>query len=332
MRHTRSEAQTISIPDLRRRQFLAGAGASLIGIAAGVRPARAETIVLRVGDQKGGVEATLRVAGLLDHVPYKLEFSQFPAAAPLLEALNADAVDLAWAGDAPVTFALANGVPAKIVSAHRSNGAGTALLVKQDSPIRTIADLKGKTIGTGRGSIGHALVISGLKRAGLTASDVKFAFLQPPEAKLALEGGDVDAWSTWGVYVPTGLRVNKYREVFDGENGILSGLGYLVARDNAIEPKRAAILDFVGRAARARDWATAHVDDYARYLSTLISVPFDIARDTHLRNLTKAEPIAAKVIADQQATADLYSAAGIITKHVDFARFFDESFNSALSG
>lgn len=322
----------VSLPRLQRRTFLAGAGASLVSFASGLRSATADTGVLRVGDQKGGVEAMLKVAGLLDNLPYTFEFSQFPAAAPLLEALNAGAVDVAWAGDAPVTFALANGVPAKIVSAHRSNGAGTALLVKPDSPITTAADLKGKTIGTGRGSIGHALVIAGLKRAGLAPDQVKFAFLQPPEAKLALEAGDVDVWSTWGIYVSTGIVANRYRQVFDGENGVLSGLGFLVAHETAITQKRAAILDLVARAAHGRDWSTAHVDDYARYLATLVGAPFNIARDTHLRNINKAAPIDATVIADQQATADLYADAGVIAKRFDVARFFDASFNAGLSG
>lgn len=332
MRQNRPACMTDPLPSLQRRTFLAGAGAILAGFTSGLQPAAADAGVLRVGDQKGGVEAMLKVAGLLENLPYKLEFSQFPAAAPLLEALNAGAVDVAWAGDAPVTFALANGVPAKIVSAHRSNGAGTALLVKPDSPINSAADLKGKSIGTGRGSIGHALVIAGLKRAGLTPDQVKFAFLLPPEAKLALEAGDIDAWSTWGIYVSTGIVANRYRQVFDGENGVLSGLGFLVAHDTAIAQKRTAILEFVARAAHGREWATAHVDDYARYLGTLVGAPFNIARDSHLRNINKATPIDATVIADQQATADLYADAGVIAKRFDVTRFFDASFNTALNG
>lgn len=316
-----------------RRKLLAGAGIGALGLLAGPSRARAASeTVLRLGDQKGGIEATLAVAGLIDKLPYKLEIAQFPAAAPLLEALNAGAVDIAWAGDAPTTFALANGVPAKIVSAHRSNGAGTALLVKPDSPIRSAADLKGKTVGTGRGSIGHALVLSGLKRAGLPAEAVKFAFLQPTEAKIALESGAIDAWSTWGLYISTGVIAANYRIVFDGKDGILSGLGYLVAADTAIAAKRAAIADFVGRSARARAWAGDHVDDYAKYLSSLVGVPFPIARDSHVRQPTLAVPIDDKVVADQQATADLYTGAGVIARKVEVAKFFDPSFNGSLSG
>lgn len=316
---------------LSRRTFLTGTAAGLLALAGSRASAGDAGTVLRVGDQKGGVEATLRVAGLLENVPYKVEFSQFPAAAPLLEALNAGAVDVAWAGDAPTTFALANGVPARIISAHRSDGRGTSLLVKPDSAIRSAADLKGRTVSTGRGSIGHALVISAARRAGLDPNDIKFAFLQPAEAKLALESGNVDAWSTWGIYVSTGLIANKYREVLNGSNGILSGLGFLVAHDTAIANKRAALSDFVARAAHGRDWATAHVDEYASYLAGLIGAPVALARDTHLRNVTKAVQLDASVIRDQQATADLYADAGVIQKRFDVASYFDASFNAALT-
>ncbi len=54
--------------------------------------------VLRVGDQRGNARALMEAAGVLDGLPYRLEWSEFPAAAPLLEALNAKAIDAgAWA-------------------------------------------------------------------------------------------------------------------------------------------------------------------------------------------------------------------------------------------
>jgi sulfonate transport system substrate-binding protein len=192
----------------------------------------------RLGDQKGGVEALLRGAGELRDLPYRLEVAQFPAAAPLLEALNAGAVDIAWAGDAPTTFALAHGRAARIISAHRSNGAGTALLVRPDSPVRSVADLAGGTVATGRGSIGHALVLVALKANGLPAGAVRFAFLVPAEAKAALAAGVVDAWSSWGVFVPQAQLVDGCSVVIDSPHGVLTGLGCLSALDTAVGPTR----------------------------------------------------------------------------------------------
>jgi sulfonate transport system substrate-binding protein len=107
-----------------RRSLLAGLAASpLLGLAAWAGD------VLRAGDQKGGTQSVMKAAGVLDGLPYRLEWSQFSAAAPLLEALNADAVDLAFAGDAPTTFAMAAGVRARIIASVRTSGAGTAVMV-----------------------------------------------------------------------------------------------------------------------------------------------------------------------------------------------------------
>ena len=319
------EAATISAL-LPRRAALGLAAAAALG-----RPARGAAPVLRLGDQKGGIEALLRAAGQLDDLPYKIEIAQFQAAAPLLEALNAGAVDVAWAGDAPSTFALANGTPARIVSAHRSNGAGTAILVKPESPIRSVADLKGKSVATGRGSIGHALVLSALRSAGLPPNAVHFVFLLPAEAKTALSAGAVDAWCSWGVFIAQAQLVDKYRVVVDGRDGLLSGLGYLNALDTAIAGKREQVADVVRRAARAARWANGHVDDYARYWSGLVGVNFDVAKFSFETAPTLPVPIDEAVIADQQRTADLYTDAGVINRHIDVRGFFDASFNTALA-
>src|ERR1700710_1473980 len=88
---------------------------------------------LRVGDQRGNQRAVLEAANLLRNVPYKIEWHEFPAAAPLIEAMNADAIDLGVVGDAPFTFGLAAGVKMKVVAARRSTQAGLAVLVPKDS-------------------------------------------------------------------------------------------------------------------------------------------------------------------------------------------------------
>src|ERR671916_1429475 len=99
---------------MKRRSLLAAA------LALSWAPAWAET-VLKVGDQRGGSRALMEAAGVLKDLPYKVEWSEFPAAAPLLEALNAGAIDTGIVGDAPFTFAAAAGVPVKAVLTTRSN-------------------------------------------------------------------------------------------------------------------------------------------------------------------------------------------------------------------
>ncbi|MGH8366882.1 MAG: PhnD/SsuA/transferrin family substrate-binding protein, partial [Pseudomonas sp.] len=121
---------------------------------------------LRVANQKSTIKALLEVAGETRDVPYEIQWSEFPAAAPLGEALNAGAVDIGALGDAPYVFALGAGAPLKVVSIIHAEGRNTtALIVPKDSPIHDLADLKGKRIVTTRGSIGHFLAIKALRSA-----------------------------------------------------------------------------------------------------------------------------------------------------------------------
>jgi sulfonate transport system substrate-binding protein len=73
-------------------------------VVGAVSSAAAQT-TLRVGDQKGNSQAVMEAAGVLKDVPYKIEWKEFPAAAPLLEALSAGAIEIGLVGDAPFTFA-----------------------------------------------------------------------------------------------------------------------------------------------------------------------------------------------------------------------------------
>src|SRR3981189_934369 len=147
---------------------------------------------LRVGDQKGNSQAVMEAAGVLKDVPYRIEGKEFPAAAPLLEALGAGAIDTGLVGDAPFTFAAAANVPVKAIGAVRQTREGLAILVPKESGIRGFEDLKGKKIATGRGSIGHQLILAALESKGWSANDVRIVFLAPSDAKVAYTQGSVD--------------------------------------------------------------------------------------------------------------------------------------------
>ncbi|EEF24261.1 Taurine-binding periplasmic protein precursor, putative, partial [Ricinus communis] len=172
----------------------------LVALSAAPFAAHADT-TLKVGDQQLQTRGILEASGQLKDVPYKIEWFNFPAAQPLGEALNAGAIDVGGLGDAPLIFAYAAGAKVRAVAVTRSQPIDLAIIVPDQSPIKSAADLKGKRIATTRGSIGHYLAIATLERAGIKLSDVSLRFMQPADAKAALASGNVDAWSTWDPYV-----------------------------------------------------------------------------------------------------------------------------------
>jgi len=298
-------------------------------LAAG--PARADD-VLRMGDQRGNARALMEAAGVLEGLSYRLEWSEFPAAAPLLEALNAGAIDAGGVGDAPFTFAAAAGAPVKAFMAFRNRQDGLAILVTPDSPIRSVADLKGKRIATNRGSIGHQVVLAALEEAGLPFDSVVFSFLPPADAKIALASGSVDAWATWEPYTSTAELAGLARVVRDG-NGITPGLTFAVARDSALKDKRPLLADFAARLARARAWALKDPAPYAEVWSKLIGLQEAVPLRWFGRAGYRTVPIDADVIADEQRTIDLYVRAGLIPKAraPQAAAIFDTGFSQALA-
>ncbi len=300
--------------------------AAVLGLFAA--PARAET-VLKVGDQRGNARAVMEAAGVLDGAPYRIAWSEFPAAAPLLEALNAGAIETGVAGDAPFTFATAAGAPIRVVQATRSDQGGLAVLVRPDSPARSFADLKGKRVGTGRGSIGHQLVLASLEAAGLKPADIDLKFLLPADAKAALVSGSLDAWATWEPYTSQ-LEVAGQARILSDGRGITPGLSFQAARLDAIAGKRPELEDFLRRLAQARTWARAHPERFAEAWSHLIGLPEAVPLAWFRRADIRPVAIDEGVVADEQRTIDLYVRQGLIPKRLDAAAILDPSFNDAV--
>jgi len=284
---------------------------------------------LRVGDQKGNSQAVMEAAGVLKDVPYKIEWKEFPAAAPLLEALGAGAIETGLVGDAPFTFAAAANVPVKAIAAVRQSRDGLAVLVPEQSRIKSFDDLRGKKIATGRGSIGHQLILAALEARGWKPDDVQIAFLAPSDAKVAYTQGSVDAWSTWEPYVSQEEVLFKSRRVITGE-GLTPGLGFQVATPTAIKDKRPELEDFVRRLAAARAWSAGNVSSYAETWGKLMNIPTSVPLNWLTRAKIRIAPIDDAVIADEQTTIDLYFRAGLIKQNLKAADIVDRSFSEAI--
>lgn len=293
-----------------RRTLIASAGASLVLAGCG-RGGGASANVLRVGSQKGGTKSLMLAAGVLEGAEYAVEWAEFPAAQHLLEALGSHAIDLGVVGDAPFQFAYQSGSPIQAVSAQRTDSRPTgalAIVASANSPVRGLEDLRGKQIATGRGSVGHYLVLRVLERAGWPPDAVKLVFLSPSDAAAALAAGSVAGWSTWVPYVPLVLEQGG-RIVVEGRDYTL-GYSFEVAHVAAIEQKRAILSDFLGREARALAWAADNLEEYGRVLAKETGLPPAIARIYVEKNTRLAAPIDQQLIEDQRIVLDTFAHAG----------------------
>ncbi len=269
--------------------------------------------VLHVGSQRGGTKALMLASGALDGAPYRVEWSEFPAAQTLLEAIGAGAVDVGMVGDAPFQFAYQSGSPIKAVAVQSATSRpreSLAILVPARSRIVDAGGLRGKRVATTRGSVGHYLLLRALVAKGLKPSDVRLIFLAPGDAKAAFDTGSIDAWSIWSPYSGTALAEGA-RVVADGAD-YLSGYAFDAANAGAALAKKAILTDYLQRESRALDWARAHPQDYAAVLAKETGLPLKIAL-FHAKHLPMARvPVDAKVKAEERDVVAQFRKAGAL--------------------
>lgn len=313
----------------RRVVVAALLGTAVLLSATGITRA-AEQIVLRVGDQKGGNRSLLDISGLGSNLPYRIEWSEFPAAAPILEALNAGSLDVGYTGDLSFLTVYAGGAPIKAIGGTRSDATTQAILVRQESPIKSATDLKGKRLAGTRGGWGQFLIDATLEKAGYRLDDATFAPLGPVDAKVALLAGSVDAWAVWEPYVSYAKLKDNARVISTGE-GLTPTITFIVASDSAIATKRAAVQDFVDRLNKARLWSLDHVAEYARSTAELTKLPEDVLASAYQAQHTTPVAIDDAVIKDVQAASDRATRYGILGKQLDVSKAVDRSFNTPLT-
>jgi aliphatic sulfonates family ABC transporter substrate-binding protein len=302
-----------------RRVLLGTALSALAFAGTAIRPAAAQALKeFRIGYQKGGIfsvvkqqkvlETRLKAFGI-DTVKW-IEFQYGP---PLMEALGLASIDIGPVGDTPPIFAQAAG--ANVVYIASSPATESALLVPEHSPIKTLAEVKGKKVAFARGSSSHNLTVQLLAKAGLTYGDITPVYLTPADAAAAFARGSVDAWTVWDPYYALAERRQKARAVATTKDVDGSNSFYLANRDFARrhpEILRAVIEELV----KVARWADKNRDKLAAAISEVTGVELEAQQVAVNRATIDILPISERVIAQQQKIADTFHTLDLIPKQI----------------
>ena len=307
---------------ITRRHFAALASGLAGAIALGAAPARAQEKVVRIGYQKYGTLILLKNKGLLEPLlkplGYSVKWAEFPAGPQLLEALNAGAVDFGNTGEAPPIFAQAAGAPLVYVGYEPAAPQGEAILVPKDSPLKTVADLKGKTVALNKGSNVHYLLVKALEKAGVPYSDIKTAYLTPADARAAFERGSVDAWAIWDPFQAAAEKTIEGRQLADG-TGIVSNYQFYLSTRSFVDQAPQVVDALLKGVAEVGVWVKANPKAAAAEFSPLIGIPAPILEVALARQQYDVKPITPEVAAAQQQVADAFLALGLIPKPIRIA-------------
>ena len=298
----------------RRSLTAALAGTALLPLL-GTLPARAADKVIRVGYQKYGTLVLLKGKGILEEklekIGYTVEWSEFPAGPQLLEALNVGAVDFGSTGETPPIFAQAAGAPLVYVAHEPPAPRGEAILVPADSPIKTVADLKGKNVALNKGSNVHFLLVKALEDAGLAYTDIKTSFLPPADARAAFEQGAVDAWVIWDPFQAAAEAATGARTLRNGENLVPNHQFYLSTK-SFVDAYAEALDVTIAAIGEIDRWAKANTATAAEELAPIVGIPGDILAIALERQSFGVTPLSDAVVSQQQAIADTFHTLGLI--------------------
>lgn len=276
--------------------------------------------VVRVGYQKAAsVLSLLKSKELLEKAfaasGAKVSWAEFPAGQPLLEALNAGSIDFGYTGEAPPIFAQSTGVPVRYVAYDPWGPKGEAIVVPKDSPIQSLADLKGKKVGVAKGSNTQYLLVSALQSVGLKFEDVEVKFLKPAEARAAFEGRNIDAWSIWDPYLAVAEEQANARILTDA-TGLAPNRGYYLASQSFVDQSPEALKVVLDEVRKESDWAKSNPAEVAKFLAPTLGIDAAILEKAEKRREYGVLPLTPEVITNQQKIADTFQTIKLIPKPI----------------
>ncbi len=306
----------------RRHLIAAGlASAATLGTLGASRAAWAQdgSRVLRIGHQKGWL-SILKGRGTLEKrlapLGVKVTWTEFTAGPVQLEALNVGSIDFGDVGEAPPIFAQAAGAPLVYVGATVPRPALEAVVVPKDSPIRSVADLKGKRVAYNKGSNVQYFLVKLLQKHGLQFSDVQSVYLAPADARAAFERGAVDAWVIWDPFLAAAQQTLQARLLADA-TGVVNNRGYYFSsRDFATKNTdvlRIALQEINGIDA----WVGHNKEAAAAELSKVLGLDTSITSLYVNRVRFGVAPVTRDILAEQQEIADTFHTLKLIPKKLN---------------
>ena len=166
----------------------------------------------------------------------------------------------------------------------------------------------------------------------LEGAGYKVEWSEFPSAQTLLEAlaaGSVDAWATWNPYVALATLHGDDRVLVDGR-GLLHVVGFEAASQAAIQTKPTQLFDFLHRLAKAEQWESQHLDEFAVLLAKETGLPAGVTRVTVANQRPTVVPIDQAVISEERETLSHFQAAGLIDKAPAVDGAFDLEFNAAV--
>ncbi|RYG07925.1 MAG: aliphatic sulfonate ABC transporter substrate-binding protein, partial [Burkholderiales bacterium] len=236
---------------------------------------------LRIGYQKSASLFVLQKAqGTLEKklapLGFGVKWVEFPAGPQLLEGLNVGAVDVGYVGEAPPIFAQAAGAKFVYFGYDPAAPRAEAILVTKDSPIKSVADLKGKKVALNKGSNVHYLLVKQLEKNGLKFTDIQPVYLAPADGRAAFESKNVDAWVIWDPFQAAAEKATGARVLADGSPGVVNNYQYYLGARDFVAKNPKVIQALFEDSVTQGIWLKKNIRQAAELIGPLQGLPVDV--------------------------------------------------------
>lgn len=279
-------------------------------------------VTVRIGYQKATELDLLRSRGNLDKQIKELggavEWALFPSGPPMLEAMNAGQVDFGGVGESPPIFSQAGGGQFYYASFTPLSSASQDIVVAQDSPVQSVADLRGKKVALQKGSSAHYLLLKVLEENGIAANEVEVVSLSPADARSAFEQGNVDAWSIWDPFLAVVQDNGKVRSLKLGRERRT----FFLASQQFAKASPDYLKVVLAEAKQNGEWVKQNFRSVAEQFSKDIKVEVPILEEVYKRRSWDVLPVDEKIQEAQQQVADTFYKAQVIPKAIQVKEAF----------
>lgn len=322
---------------LNRRGFLTASslavgalGLSSLGLAtrAFAQNNNLADLTLGVATYRGQDSYFVEDAGTAN-TPYKVEYSEFAGGNLIVEALASGSLDVGGMSEIPPIFSIQSHRQPRLIAVLQGDVNNQVFLIPKDSKVESVGQLRGKRVGYVRSTTSHYFLIKALKEQGLGMNDITAVALTPQDGFSAFQSGQLDAWVIYGVFI----QLAKFRSgarVLKTALGYLSGNYLIAARPAALEEplRKQAIQDYIQRQARTLEWINDNPEPWAAKSAQLLGVDKAVFLDMYNNRSQPSQIIAVndQAIASQQAVADLFFDAGVLSERLDVSPLWDRSF------
>lgn len=302
---------------LTRRQF---AGTLAAGLTLGRSgPARAGRTVKLSYQRSSTLLTVLKARGILEERLGRQGFGvSWHLFTKVLEPMNTGAVDLhADVADAVPVFTQSAGAALTFYAMEGASPRAEAIIVPDESPIRTVADLKGRTVGVSKGSGCHFILAGALKRAGLRFSDIRPAYLEAADGLAALEQGGIEAWSIWDPFLAI-VQAKRPIRVLADATGLSSYNRYYTVNDSFAAEQPEVVATVFAALVEAGLWVKKNPKEAADLLAPIWGdLPPEVVSTVNERRSYAVRAVDRAALSDQQAIADTFHEAGLIPRRLD---------------